>query len=614
VRINSAFASLIDARLAGLVHDSAAGDPAERARHERFLISRLATGAVLMAMLPPYLLWRGVPTLVEAAAAACLVLPVVAALLLARTGNLTLAHGLSSAALTGLIVCLASLTGGPTSAASIWLVMIPVEALLAGSHRSALVAAAFAMLGAVTVALIEPAAAGFSFFSWPAALAMPVFAITAICHVLALSLEHRRREGRWSDRLHAASLRDALLLDAIDDLVTWHDRNGSVLQASPAAQSLAGTAPDALEGRGLFNRVHVSDRPAFLTALSDAAGQAHPVTVQFRLHAAGEAGEPGRVIWAEMRAHRVPGAAVPAAAGEAAVVAVTRDVSEHRRRAEELDQARAAAERADEVKSRFLATVSHELRTPLNAIIGFSEMLEAESTLALGPERRREYAGIIHASGQHLLEVVNALLDMSRIQSGNFDYVPEPFDLAGLARGCCDLMQIRADQGGVSLRRTIAADLPEVTADPRACRQMLINLLSNAVKFTPRGGEVVLSVRRVFDRVEMAVVDTGIGIAEADLPRLGDPFFQAGVGAGAAYGRPHEGTGLGLSVVRGLVGLHHGELSVESSPSHGTRVVVTLPLDCRGGRAVPGGPVPIRTGALVGAFAVEAPTTMRLTG
>ncbi|GJD63935.1 sensor histidine kinase [Methylobacterium frigidaeris] len=613
MRINSAFASLIDARLTGLVHDSAAGDPAERARHERFLISRLATGAVLMAMLPPYLLWRGVPTLVEAAAAACLMLPVVAALLLARTGNLTLAHGLSSAALTGLVVCLASLTGGPTSAASIWLVMIPVEALLAGSHRAALVAALFATLGAVAVAVIEPAP-GLGFFVWPATLAMPVFAITAICHVLALSLEHRRREGRWSDRLHAATLRDALLLDAIDDLVTWHDRNGSVLQASPAARALAGTTPDALEGRGLFNRVHVSDRPAFLTALSDAAGQAQPVTVQFRLHAAGEAGEAGRVIWAEMRAHRVPGAAMPAAVGEAAVVAVTRDVSEHKRRAEELDQARAAAERADEVKSRFLATVSHELRTPLNAIIGFSEMLEAETTLALGPERRREYAGIIHSSGQHLLEVVNALLDMSRIQSGNFDYAPEPFDLAGLARGVCDLMQIRADQGGVRLRREIAADLPEVTADARACRQMLINLLSNAVKFTPRGGDVVLSVRRVFDRVEMAVVDTGIGIAEADLPRLGDPFFQAGLGAGAAYGRPHEGTGLGLSVVRGLVGLHHGELTVESSPSCGTRVVVTLPLDCRGARAVPGSPVPIRTGGLARTFRDETPATMRLTG
>ncbi|AWB23564.1 PAS domain S-box protein [Methylobacterium currus] len=612
MRINSAFASLIDARLTGLVHDSAAGDPAERARHERFLISRLATGAVLMAMLPPYLLWRGVPTLVEATAACCLMLPVVAALLLARTGNLTLAHGLSSAALTGLVVCLASLTGGPTSAAAMWLVMIPVEALLAGSHRAALVAAVFAMLGAVAVAVIEPTP-GLGFFAWPAALAMPVFAITAICHVLALSLEHRRREGRWSDRLHAATLRDALLLDAIDDLVTWHDRTGSVLRASPAARSLAGTTPDALEGRGLFNRVHVSDRPAFLTALSDAAGQAQPVTVQFRLHAAGGTGEAGRVIWAEMRAHRVPGAAMPEA-GETAVVAVTRDVSEHRRRAEELDQARAAAERADEVKSRFLATVSHELRTPLNAIIGFSEMLEAESTLALGPERRREYAGIIHSSGQHLLEVVNALLDMSRIQSGNFDYAPEPFDLAGLARGVCDLMQIRADQGGVRLRREIAADLPEVTADARACRQMLINLLSNAVKFTPRGGDVVLSVRRVFDRVEMAVVDTGIGIAEADLPRLGDPFFQAGLGAGAGYGRPHEGTGLGLSVVRGLVGLHHGELTVESSPSCGTRVIVALPLDCRGARGVPGGPVPIRTGRLARAYVGDMPATMRLTG
>ncbi|GJD49379.1 Sensor histidine kinase RcsC [Methylobacterium crusticola] len=598
MRINKAFASLIDARLAGLVHESVAGDPNERMRHERFLISRLATGAVMMAMLPPYLLWRGVPSPLEAVAAACLMLPVAAALILARTGRLVLAHGLSSAALTGLVVCLACLTGGPASAASIWLVMIPIEALMAGSHRAALMSGALAAAGAVLISLIEPTA-GSGLFAWPAALAMPIFAITAICHVLALSVEHLRREGRWSATLRAASARDALLLDAIDDLITWHDRNGSVLQASAASATLAGASPEQLAGRGLLARVHVSDRPAFLKAISDAAGRALPVTAQFRLHAAGPAGEPGRVIWAEMRAHRVPGGAGAAAPGEAAVVAVTRDVSEHRRRAEDLDQARAEAERADEIKSRFLATVSHELRTPLNAIIGFSEMLEAEGQLALGAERRREYAGLIHGSGRHLLEVVNGLLDMSRIQSGNFDYVPEPFELGTLVQGCCDLMQLKADQSAVLLVRDIAPDLPELTADPRACRQMLINLLSNAVKFTPRGGRVTLSARRAFDRIEMAVTDTGIGIAETDLPRVGDPFFQAGLGAGSAYGRPYEGTGLGLSVVRGLVGLHHGDLTVESTPGQGTRVVVTLPLDCRTGRA-PGPPAPIRTAPLAG--------------
>jgi two-component system, cell cycle sensor histidine kinase DivJ len=592
VRINKALATLIDARLAGLVHPSVSEESGERGRHERFLISRLATGVVMMAMLPPYLLWRGTPSLIEAALAVCLMLPVAAAIVLSRTGRLTLAHVLSSAALTGLVTCLANLTGGPTSAASIWLVMIPIEALMAGTHRAAIVAAGFAAAGAVAIGLMEPATNQI-LMAWPTALAMPVFAVTAICHVLSLALEYRRREGAWSDRLRAASARNALLLDVVDDLVTWHDRGGGVLQASRGAVRLAGAAPQSLLGRGLLSRVHVSDRPAFLKAISDAGNGDVPVTVQFRLHADLPAsGEPGRVIWAEMRAHRVP--AGTGAASHGAVVAVTRDVSEHRRHAEELDRARDEAERADAVKSRFLAVVSHELRTPLNAIIGFSEMLSAEANLALPPERQREYAAIIHGSGRHLLEVVNALLDLTKIQSGSFDFAPEPFDLAALVNGCCDLMQLRADQGGVELQREVPRDLPELTADPRACRQMMINLLSNAVKFTPRGGRVTVSVRVVFDRIELAVTDTGIGIAESDLPRLGDPFFQAG---DAAYARAHEGTGLGLSVVRGLVGLHDGEMILESTVARGTRVVVALPLDCRGGPR-PGEPVPIRTAPL----------------
>ncbi|ACL55744.1 PAS domain-containing sensor histidine kinase [Methylobacterium nodulans] len=593
MRINKAFATLIDARLAGLVHDSVSEESGERRRHERFLISRLATGAVTMAMLPPYLLWRGVPSLIEAAVVACLLLPVVAAFALVRTGRLTMAHSLSSAAHTGLVVCLAHLSGGPTSAASLWLVMIPIEALMAGTHRAAIQAAGFAAAGAVAIAVMEPASE--PALGWSAAVAMPIFAITAICHVLSLAIEYRRREGSWSDRLRAASARNALLLDVVDDLVTWHDRNGGVLQASRGAIRLAGASPQSLLGRGLLGRVHVSDRPAFLKAISDAASLDGPVTVQFRLHADLPAsGEPGRVIWAEMRAHRVP-AGAGAVPGQAAVVAVTRDVSEHHRHAAELDRARAEAERADAVKSRFLAVVSHELRTPLNAIIGFSEMLSAEAGLTLPVERQREYAVIIQSSGRHLLEVVNALLDLTRIQSGSFDFAPEPFDIRAVVNGCCDLMQLRADQVGVELLRDVPRDLPELTADPRACRQMLINLLSNAVKFTPRGGRVTVSVRQAYDRIELSVTDTGIGIAEADLPRLGDPFFQAG--DAAAYARMHEGTGLGLSVVRGLVGLHDGEMTLESSVARGTRVVVALPLDCRGGPR-PGLPVPIRTAPL----------------
>ncbi|TXN44235.1 HAMP domain-containing histidine kinase, partial [Methylobacterium sp. WL18] len=278
-------------------------------------------------------------------------------------------------------------------------------------------------------------------------------------------------------------------------------------------------------------------------------------TLPLRLHVEPAAGRPdgARLIHAEMRAHRIAHGPDDTAM---TVVAVTRDMTEHHRHAEELERARAEAERADAIKGRFLANVTHELRTPLNAIIGFSEVLAGEGAISLSPDQAREYAGIIGSSGHHLLGVVNTLLDMSRIQSGNFDYAPETFDAAALVQSCCDLMRLKAETAGVTLAVSVPGPI-EITADLCACRQVLINLISNAVKFTPRGGRVDLSLRRGPDGLEIVVADTGVGVGEGDLPKLGTPFFQAGSGG---YKRQHEGTGLGLSVVQGLVGLHGGAM------------------------------------------------------
>ena len=589
LRITNVLPALLEARLAGLVHESVLDDTGVRFRHERFLISRLATGGVMMAALPIYLVCRGVPSGIEVMAIASLLLPVLAAVLLSRTGQLWMAHAISSAGLTGLVVCLAGLTGGVNSAATIWLVAIPLEAVVSGSRRATVAAALLAAVGALAIV-----ASGYWIPAGPivdvsAAVAMPVFAITAIGHIAAQALEHMRNEGQWRARMRDNEARDRMLLSAIDDLVTWHDCNGRVLEASASAGRFVGSEAGRLRGHGLLDRVHVADRPAFLQTLSNVAALGKPATLQFRLHVdAAQRADGASMIHAEMRAHRIERG--PAGASAMSVVAVTRDVTEHRRHAEELERARAEAERADEIKSRFLANVTHELRTPLNAIIGFSEVLAGEGAMTIGPERSREYAGIIGASGQHLLEVVNSLLDMSRIQSGNFEYAPEPIDAAALVRSCCDLMKLRADSAGVALAQTVHGAV-EITADARACRQVLINLISNAVKFTPPGGRVEVSLRRTAHGLDLCVSDSGFGIREADLPRLGTPFFQAGTGG---YKRAHEGTGLGLSVVQGLVGLHGGAISIESAPDQGTVVTVTLPLDCRSGDAS-AGPAPVTT-------------------
>jgi cell cycle sensor histidine kinase DivJ len=582
LRINETI-SAIEARLAALVHDSVRDDPLERVRHERFISSRLTVGVIALACLPLYLLLRGVPSLPEYAAMTCLVLPVAAAVVLAHSGRLGLAHAISSASLAGLIVCIAATSGGVSSPAAVWLVAVPLEAFLSGSRLAALAGSAMAGIAALLLGFLSVAGVLPPLEPWPMTVAVPVFAITAIAHAATLALEHCRIEVGRRALARTRDARDRSLLQAIDDLVTWHDRNGHVVKASAAATKLLAAAPSALTGRGLLARVHVSDRPAFLKAISDAALSGRPVAIEYRLHVGPSDAAAARVIWAETRAHRIEPAEGAGASGaaECAVVAVTRDVTEQKRRTDDLEASRLAAEQAGETKGRFLATVSHELRTPLNAIIGFSEMLTADGALDRVPERRSEYARIIHESGLHLLEVVNTLLDMSKIDSGNFDFVPEPFALAPLVHGCCDLMQLKAEQAGVALARDIATDLPELVADGRACRQILINLLSNAVKFTPPGGLVTMAARRRADRIELSIADTGVGIGEQDLPRLGDPFFQAG----SAYSRSHDGTGHGLSVVRGLVGLHRGELTIESAPGEGTVVTVALPVDCRGGGA-----------------------------
>ena len=224
--------------------------------------------------------------------------------------------------------------------------------------------------------------------------------------------------------------------------------------------------------------------------------------------------------------------------------------------------------------------MSHELRTPLNAIIGLSDMLTNES-LELGSGRRSEYAKLINDSGRHLLLVVNGILDVSKMETGNFEITPQPFAPAPEIERCTDLLALKAQEAGVELSMRLGPDLPEVTADRRAFNQILINLISNAVKFTPHGGRVTVSALRDGPKLAVTVEDTGIGIGDTDLSRLGEAFFKAR----ASYDRNHDGSGLGLSIVKGLVHLHGGEVDIQSRLGEGTRVTVRLPLECEGGRS-----------------------------
>jgi len=565
--------------LDALLHPSARYDALTRARHRAFIAPRLLGSLAAFAAFPVYLAMRGAPSSLEVAAFAWLIAPILLSWFLSRTGRYEGAYMLSSLALAALVTALSAHTGGIASFASIWLVVIPLEAALAASRRAVAFASALALscaaalillgqFGLLPAAEINPALRGIL-------MAFAVLSATLYSAGLAFASEALARTS--VALLSEEEERYRLLARNMSDVISRHGRNGAVQFVSPAAESLLGVPVARLLGHGLFDRVHVADRPAYLTALSDAARGGEARSVEFRLRKdivrGDDRGQTAEVdfIWVEMRCRPLEQAGAPDAAE---VVAVMRDVTDRKLQEQALDLARGAAEQADAAKTRFLATMSHELRTPLNAIIGFSEMIVQEQALMLDPARRREYAQLINDSGQHLLAVVNGILDISKMESGNFEISPEPFAPRAALVNCCDLLALKARENGIDLVVSVPQDLPDLNGDPRAFRQIALNLVSNAIKFTERGGQVTVSAGVEGAHLALRVTDTGVGIAADDLKHIGAPFFQAGT----TYQRRHEGTGLGLSIVKSLVALHAGQMTVQSRLDEGTTVTVVLPL------------------------------------
>jgi len=530
-----------------------------------------------------YLVPRGMPSALETAVAASLAATFLIAYLQSRTGRFESAHVLSSLALAGIVTAVALRTGAIASSAAIWLVLVPMEAALSGSRRVVALASTVA-LGAAGLLLLTSTLDPAPMQAQPPSEQVPTVLgiVAALLYATALALGSGplARIGLWLE--HAEEDRYRLLARDTADVVTRHGRGAEVLFVSPAGGALFGVAPADLCGRGLFERVHVADRPAYLKALSDTATlrQGRALELRVRRDAAAP-GEALSFIWVEMRCW--PLAAADAdRAGE--VIALMRDVTARKDQEHALEVARSAAERANGAKSRFLATMSHELRTPLNAIIGFSEMLQEEGALRIDAKRRHDYAQMINESGHHLLSVVNDILDMSKIESGNFELMPEVVAVEQVIAECCELLALRAREAGVDLLTRRSGEVPAIVADKRALHQIMLNLLCNAVKFTDRGGKVTVATRAVpaqeaaqeAGQLVITIEDTGVGIAAEDLLRVGEPFFQAR----SSYDRRHDGTGLGVSIVKGLLALHGGAMEIESRVGEGTRVTVHLPMDC----------------------------------
>jgi two-component system, cell cycle sensor histidine kinase DivJ len=570
--------------LDALVHPSARSDALVAARHRAFIAPRVIASLGALAALPVFLALRGVPSALEFIVLIWTIVPIATACYLSRTGRYESAHLISALALAAIATIVAGSTGGGiNSIAAIWLVLIPLEAAVSGSRRVVGAAAAVSLGGAGLLLLADPAAdAAVSVYHARALAGLGI--VSALLYATGIALGAERITRANARLLAAQDDRTRFLAGNMTDVITRLGSDGRVMFASANAQAVLGIAAGDLQGLGLFDRIHVGDRVTFLKALSEAAADAVSRTVEFRILRAKLDDADGCLAWIEMRCRPAPERPNGFAGRE--VVAVLHEISVQKAQQQALIDARAEAERGNAAKNQFLAVMSHELRTPLNAVIGFSEMLTNAEGLRIDGERRHEYARLINEAGSHLLAVVNGILDVSRLETGDFQITPEPVKPAAVIEGCRDLLALKARDQGVALYCKVPDELPEIIADKRAVRQILLNLVSNALKFTNRGGAVTMGAVVDAEHLVISVADTGIGIAPEHFGQLGDPFFQVR----GSYARTHDGAGLGLSIVKGLVKLHGGEVDVRSRVGEGTRVTVRLPLDCE----CPRGSEPIR--------------------
>ncbi len=443
--------------------------------------------------------------------------------------------------------------GGLSGPLAAWCLLPVAFATLLGMGPWMAQAAALTVLGVAVAALAQAAGLEPAAPAEPLRLYLSCYVLASLGLGLAVGLV---RAGRVRpvviDAGEArAGAAERLLLEQPHLLLALED-DGRVISAFGFAPR--GVVHEVLLSQGLGGAVAVDDMSRLADALACAltTGQAETMLAP--------AGQTGRVLALSLRR-----------AKDGRLFGMMRDATQQHAHETKLQEAKTAAEALNTGKSRFLANMSHELRTPLNSIMGFSDIMRARLFGPL-PPKYAEYAELIHGSGQHLLDLINDLLDMSKIEAERFQLQVEMLDARDPVSAALRLMRVQADDAGVSLRATLPPDPLELEADPRAIKQIVLNLLSNALKFTPRGGQVTLTLAGQGEMLELSVADTGMGISPEDLKRLGRPYEQAGDAAQRA-----KGTGLGLSLVRGFAELHGGEMIIESTLGEGTSVLVRLP-------------------------------------
>lgn len=374
-------------------------------------------------------------------------------------------------------------------------------------------------------------------------------------------IEQQETEERYSIAMQAAN----------EGLFEWNLLTQD-LYLSPRAQTIIMGETPALElgsgGSEQFRRLIVEEDIVsfFSNVKSHISGNDPFLKCELRTRAPAV---PNRIL-------RVRGLALRDTTGRAYRLAgFLTDITEERVNEAALRLAKEEAEIANRTKTEFFANMSHELRTPLNAIIGFSEIIRDETFGAMSVPEYQEYIDDILISGQHLLSVINDILDVSKAEAGKLELEESTFTVGSIFKSCVRLVSERASKQGLELTVSQAEDLPWLRGDERKIKQMLLNLLSNSIKFTKPGGNVVLGARNSGSRVCLYVRDDGIGMSKQDLNYAMEPFGQVD----STLSRKHEGTGLGLPIVVSLCNLHGAEFKAESEPNQGTLISITFPLE-----------------------------------
>jgi cell cycle sensor histidine kinase DivJ len=462
---------------------------------------------------------------------------------------------------TGFAAGIAVTGGGVTGIAALAFLLAPAVAAASTTRDGVVKAASLSGLAALVVAALQ--ATG---FIAPAPMAVELHLPFVLGCALMLAAGFglgALRAVREADAVRREAERGRIRTQAFDTApaaLVACDADGNILAASDGLRALSPGLPRELAGLPL------SDLAFDETARAELGARARRASLKPSSGHLVLRGQTGHEADVRFQSRPLPGG------GSVAVLAEDRTpVLEARLR--EAEDARETAEEEARAKSQFLASVSHELRTPLNAIIGFSDVMKARLFGPM-PARYAEYADLIHESGQHLMELIGDVLDMSKIEADRYELVRERFDIDEIVGLAAKMMRLQAEEAGITLSVKRNDQPVPVQGDRKALRQILLNLLSNAVKFTPEGGAIVVMARPSGGQLVLAVGDSGVGIDPEEAERLGQPYRQA------ANARDIEkrGTGLGLSLVRALAELHGGHMTIASRKGVGTTVTVTLPI------------------------------------